>query len=473
MQYIFPPEIQEKIALGLLKQVFTQKGEQLPLSRDPETGRFVKIAVGIASSLTPTTFPLQIITNGLQMFMNGWQIYQTYKGFSEVRGDIREVQDDINTGFNEVRGDIRETRDDINKGFTEVQYTLTDIKNSLYNGMSGIKELQQTVGVLQATTAVIGVGVFANLAISAVSLRQVLKLREDVRQMRLEIKDGFIDLKQALKEQGVEVLNHIDQVAQDIKFEQHRLVLIHAYSNFIAATKLMQSAVECEDIKIKNQDLANARQMLAAGLADYRNSQLLSETSALGKLRRMECAWAIEQTIATTYQIQRQTGAVANVLSNLQASIRQDIVDVSNSIQSQEEMDLIYPEIKRICTQDLAVISAWQEQIGWVQSLSASDLKLLESSELNEVNIELTSDSLNDLEMPEQKLYNDIKPKSHFESLRDQLQLMAMPNLRLKYESYVVEKSQLAGHKALKMSNLDQASDMTVANLYYYFQANA
>jgi hypothetical protein len=183
----------------------------------------------------------------------------------------------------------------------------------------------------------------------------------------------------------------------------------------------------------------------------------------------MECSWAIEQTIIMTYQIQKQSGAVSHRLKNLQASIRQDIADVSNSVRSQEEIDFIYPEIRRICTQDLAVLSSWQEQAEWIQSLPASDLKLLESCELAEVSLENTSTPIA-LEIPEQKFYDDIKPKSHFDSLRDQLQLMALPELRLKYENYVVAKAQEFGHKALSMETLNQSSDMAVANLYHYFQ---
>ncbi|MEE3718176.1 hypothetical protein V2H45_15655 [Tumidithrix elongata RA019] len=266
MEYIFSAATQALLNSGQLVQVVSKLGKLLPIARDPITGKFVEIAKMVAGSPSQTfIFPVQSIMSGIQM-------YQTHQGFTKILG--------------------------------------------------GIKEIQQTLGVLQATTAVIGVGVVANLAISAVSLQQVLQLREDVRQMRLEIKDGFVDLKQVLKDQGAEILNYIDQVAQDIKFEQHRLVLIHAYSKFLAATKLIQVAVECEKVEIRDADLANARQLLEVALADYRNSQLLSEISALGKLRRMECSWAIEQTIAITYQIQKQSGAVYNVLDSLQRIIR-------------------------------------------------------------------------------------------------------------------------------------------------------
>ncbi|MEE3718175.1 hypothetical protein V2H45_15650 [Tumidithrix elongata RA019] len=135
-------------------------------------------------------------------------------------------------------------------------------------------------------------------------------------------------------------------------------------------------------------------------------------------------------------------------------------------------MDCIYPEIRRICIQDLSILSSWENQTEWIRTLPTSDLKLLESSDLSEAWIESSTILQNDLEIPEQKFYDNIKPKSHFASLRDQLQLMAMPELRIKYENIIVEKSQAIGHKSLNMRNLNQASDMSIANLYHYFQVS-
>ncbi|OYQ62695.1 hypothetical protein B9G53_20895 [Pseudanabaena sp. SR411] len=139
--------------------------------------------------------------------------------------------------------------------------------------------------------------------------------------------------------------------------------------------------------------------MLSVALADYRNPQLLSDLTAIGQLRRKECAWAIKQTIIMTYQIQKQSGAVTHRLQNLQNSIRQDILNVSDAVQYQEEIDLLYPEISLICTQDLAVLPSWQEQSEWIHSLPASDLKLLESSELSPVPQEMNS-ALSNFEVP-------------------------------------------------------------------------
>ncbi|PZU98341.1 MAG: hypothetical protein DCE90_04290 [Pseudanabaena sp.] len=455
MDYIFSTATQALMLSGKAVQVAHKTGILLPIARCLVTGRFLEVAKP-PSSTNPLIFPTQLIFGALQ----GYQTYQTHTGFKKVRSDIQETQDAINTGVADINKNLTE-------GFNAVINEVKGIQYDVAGITDGIKAIQQNLGVLQATTALIGVGTVANIAISAASLHQILKLREDVRQMRVEIKDGFIDLKKALKDQGAEILNHIDEVAADIKFEQHRVVLIHAYSQFLAATKLIQNSLACET-HIRDQGLASARHMLSVALADYRNPQLLSETSALGKLRRMECAWAIEQTIIMTYQIQKQSGAVNQGLQSLQATIRQDIIDVSNAVQSQEEIDLLYPEISRICTQDLAVLSSWQEQSEWIQSLPTSDLKLLEISELSPVSQEMSS-ALSNFEVPEQKIYEELKPKSHFDSLRDQLKLMASPELRSKYEYEVVEKAQAAGHKALKADVVKQSSDMAIANLYHYF----
>ena len=52
--------------------------------------------------------------------------------------------------------------------------------------LGAIKSLSASVATLQATTAVIGVGVVATGALVAVNLWQTIKLRQDVRKMRLE-----------------------------------------------------------------------------------------------------------------------------------------------------------------------------------------------------------------------------------------------------------------------------------------------
>ncbi|NET60251.1 MAG: hypothetical protein F6K47_30145 [Symploca sp. SIO2E6] len=413
MLFTFTPAIQAGIDAGKYLQVFTSSGVPIGMARDAATGQFVSHAIGMMNNGAALN-PLVAIP---QMAMSAGQMHQMNQGFQAV---------------------------------------------------------QASLGVLQATTAVIGVGTVAGVALSAVNLWQTLKLRQDVKQLKLDVRDGFIDLKKALKDQGTEIIQHIDEVAQDIKFEQHHLVLIQAYGRFLEATKLMKTAMSCQDKSIRNADLANARQMLSEALGDYNNSHLLSETCAAGQLRRHECAWAIEQTIALSYQQQNELTAVSDRLSHLQDKIRQDALSVVDCCETEDELDFLFPELTRIHDHDLLVLETWQNQVYWKRSLPSSEVKLLQSADFSNSEAtttpEVSLDSNVLAEPPEQLLYEELEQKSHFGSLLNQLQFMIKPELRREQEAYITQQAAIAGYKSLVPDNLEKASNLAVANLYWYFQ---
>ncbi|AFZ25658.1 hypothetical protein Cylst_3519 [Cylindrospermum stagnale PCC 7417] len=413
MQFQFEPIIQSSIDAGKYEQVFSKVGVPLSMARDPVTGRFVAHAIGANVNDSPLV-PLVSTPNFLKA---GVQMYQNQQNFTAVMGSLQTIQ--------------------------------------------------SSLGVLQATTALIGVGTVAGVALTAVNLHQTLKLRKEVEQMRLEVKNGFIDLKQALKDQGAEIRQLIEQVAQDIKFEQHRTILVRAYGLFIQAINRFRSAMQLQDISRRNAEIDAVRGMLFEALADYTNPHLLAETCAAGQLRRLECSWAIEQTIIATYQVQNEVSAVCDRLLQLQDKICEDAITVINRCESDDELDFLFPEITRIRNHDLVLINSWQNHVDWLKSLSPSELKLLNSSDFNnsETNQTLTASEI----PPEQLIYENLAEKSHFYSLRDQLLFMFEPDLRREYEIYVSQQAADSGYKTLVKSNLQQASNLTVANFFHYF----
>lgn len=409
MQFQFPSIIQAGIDAHKYVQVISSTGVPLSIARDATTGQFVSHAVGVLSNGNALN-PLTAIP---QLAMGAGQMYQMNQGFQAI---------------------------------------------------------QTSLGVLQMTTALIGVGTFAGVALSAVNLHQTLKLREDVKQLKLEVKNGFIDIKKALKNQGQEIIQRIDEVAQDIKFEQHRLELIKAYGRFIEATKLMKTAMLIQDLSAIKIELANSRQTLGEALAIYNNPHLLSETCAAGQLRRLECAWVIEQTIVLSYQLQDESGAVSDRLSHLQNTIRQDSLSVIERCETEDELDFLFPEITRIHDHDLAVLESWQNHVDWMRTLPASELKLLQSADFNNSEVTVNSNIIINSVPPEQLFYDNLKQKSHPESLRDQLALMMKPGLRQEFAAYISKQASIAGYKTLVPANLQKASDLAVANLYWYFK---
>jgi hypothetical protein len=417
MLFQFPPIIEAGIAVGKYVPVLSSRGIPLGIARDVKTGQFVGHAVGMMANSSIPINPLVIPLQGIQ-------IYQTHRGFQAVQG--------------------------------------------------GLQAIKASVGVLQATTAVIGVGVAAGVALSAVNLYQTLKLKKAVEELKLTVENGFLDLNRALKEQGDEIIAVIQEVAQDIKFEQHRLILVKAYGLFTKAIERLYLAIQIQDFNRRNSEIDATRGMLFEALADYTNPLLLEEISAPALLRRQECAWAIEQTIIVTYQMQSELSAVSDRLSFLQNKIRTNCVTVIENSNSQDELEFIYPEISRIYDHDLMILESWQNQTDWIRSLPSQELKLLQSSDFgnynpNDINTKLESTT----ETPEPAeliLYQDLLKKYTPLSLHHQLLFMMDSNLRREAELYISERAKIAGHQVLNQANLPIASNLAIANLYLYFQ---
>jgi glutaredoxin-related protein len=419
MVFVFPPHIQAGIISGTYEVVKNSAGVLLRIARDRATGHFVGTAIGMVAE------PLFAIPDF-------------------VLGVAQMVQADLISKETCRRLDV-------------IQY--------------GLNSLQANVGIISASTAVIGVGVVAIAALSAVNLHQTLKMREDIKELKLTVTHGFISIEALLKDQKADVIAEIKLLADSINFEQHRLILSRAYEKFAMAQKLIQSALLMEDKRTKNSTLTSAQHILATALADYNNPELFKATCAVGYLRRVECAWAIEQTILLTYQLLNEPASVSNSLSHLQERIRQDILTVIERC-TKDEIDFIFPEITRIYNQDLVVLKSWQNQVDWMLSLSADERKQLASLNMENTPVSNTNQEVAIVAEPQEiALYQKLQQKSHFKSLVDQLRFLIKPSLRQQHESYISQKANTSGYKALAPSSWKEINDLTVANLYWYFQS--
>jgi hypothetical protein len=428
IQYVFSTEAQAKLISGLLIQVVNSSGQLLPILRDPVTGQFVEIAKAVASnSSQPLVTPVNAMLQAVGMVQTHMGFQKTYKVLDE--------------------------------GFQVTQQM--------------IGQLQSSVGVLQSTTALIGVGTVAGVALSAANLYQTLKLREEVQQMRLEIKDGFLDLKKALTQQGQEILNQINFVAADVEFRQHRTILVIAYSDFVHALDWLQGALKLPDPYARSAAIVGAQGMLFKSLAAYNSPEILQHNNAAGLLRRRECAWGIDQAITMTYQCQGAYDVASDRLSKLQSEIKKDLMNVVDHCQSEVELDFLYPELSRIHEQDLAVLGLWQGQASWLAELPSAEQETmlfdLESSALVS-QAKPTEENVSIVEPPEQVLYQSMKAKSHYQALRDTLRFKLNPSFRQQYQDYITQMASQSELKALVPANWQEIPDLAVANLYWYLR---
>lgn len=201
MLFEFPPIIRAGMAAGKYVQVISSTGVPLSIARDATTGQFVGHAVGVLSNGAALN-PLSAIP---QMAMGAGQMYQMHRGFQAVEASL---------------------------------------------------------AVLNSTMSVISLGVGVSVVLSVVNLYQTLKLRKAVERLELKVENGFIDLKQALKDERAEIKQLIEQVAQDMKFEQHRLVLVRAYGLFTQANHRLRVAMKLQDVNRRNAEIDAARGML-------------------------------------------------------------------------------------------------------------------------------------------------------------------------------------------------------------------
>lgn len=441
----FKPEIQASLNSGLYELVRDQSGNFLPIARDIATGQFV----GQGRLMQETT---PILWNACKNLTNIRGIANLAQGAMSINPVFAPAT--IATNFLEMI--------QIHRGFQKTY------------GM--LNTLQANVGVLQATTNLIGVGAIAGVALSAVNLQQILKLREDVRNLRLEVKDGFVDLKKALNLNQAEILNRLDQMENNIEFKHHRAILAQAYGRFTHSLIVLKDALKHPDLNARNAGINNAQVMLNNSLGDYNNPLLFEDTNIPGKIRRKECSWAIDQAITMTFQLQDAFELVSDRIDKLQGKIRQDLFSLISACQSEDEIEFMFPEVMRICNHDLVTLETWKNQINWIDSLSLGERKeLLNSNIVNSDTVdaeilEMDERSIVQLQPPEQLFYEGIKPRSHFGALRDQLKFMVKPEFRKQQESYIVERTMNSSYQALAPSNWQEVPDLTVANLYWYLK---
>ncbi len=432
MEFVFPPEIQEGIESGQYEVVISKAGELLSIARDIDTGKFVSHAVGVLQESSSLVSPFLSMPNALD--------------FSNLIGVIG----------NGMGGVLTEGIGVIADGALSLQMHLGFQKT--YQMLS---QVQHMVGVLQATTSVIGVISLAGVALSAVNLHQTLKLRKDVEELKYQVKDGFIN-----------VLEQINGIPDAVQFNHHRTILIMAYGEFLQALKLMKLALNTENEQTRHSTLSNAQLHLSYAYNAYTKPELFADTTAAAQLRRLECAWMIEQTQAMNFQLMNAPESASHCLQELQKQMQSESLQIIDTCKCEEELAFIYPELTRIHTQDVPILNSWENHIDWVRQLSPSEKKeMLALGSESEPSEDIEVEELNlEEEPPEITQYKQLELESHYESLRDQLRYTVNRNVRQQHLNYIKEKAQSANLKGIVPVNLEKVSDLTISNIYNYLK---
>ena len=156
MVFVFPPHIQAGIISGAYEVVKNSAGVLLGIARDRATGHFVGAAIGMVAE------PLFAIPDSAGVLLGIARDLATDRFVGSAIGMVAEPLFAI-PDF--VLGVAQMVQTDL--GFKETYKRLDVIQY-------GLNSLAANVGILSASTAVIGVGVVAIAAMSAVNLHQAL-----------------------------------------------------------------------------------------------------------------------------------------------------------------------------------------------------------------------------------------------------------------------------------------------------------
>ncbi|MBD2480615.1 hypothetical protein [Planktothrix sp. FACHB-1365] len=336
----------------------------------------------------------------------------------------------------------------------------------------GVDSLQEKASILESATATLGVGVALQGILSALNLQQNRQSNLKLDQVLLELQTGFTDLKSIINHQGDEILKAINQVGQEIKQEIHRVEFVKAYGIFQSVhNNRLPSALITQNPKDRNDKLNLTWNELQNCLAIYNNKELISSPSISGRLKRLECAWAIEQTLALVDILKNDFDACIFQLNHLKDKIIKDCMELTESCQSEEEIDFIFPRINYIINHDIILINFWKNNLKVIQNLSVEDQEKLASFNVTDIVSLNQSQESNALQKRSPfELYQELKDKSHFVALKDQLKFILKPELRSEYESYITQKAIALDFKGLALTNWKEVPDLTVANLYYFFK---
>jgi len=336
----------------------------------------------------------------------------------------------------------------------------------------GMESLQEKASILESATATLGVGVALQGILSALNLQQTGKSNLKLDQVLLELQTGFTELKSIINHQGDEILKAINQVNQEIKLEMHRVEFVKAYGIFQSVHhNQLPSALITQNSKDRNDKLNFIWNNLQICLAIYNNKELISSPLISEKWKRLQSAWAIEQTLALVDILKNDFDACIFQLNHLKDKIIKDCMELTESCQSEEEIDFIFPRINYIINHDIILIDFWKNNLKVIQNLSIEDQEKLASFNVTDIVSLNKAQKSNALQKRSPfELYQELKAQSHFVALKDQLKFILKPELRSEYESYIIQKAIALNFKGLALTNWKEVPDLTVANLYYSFK---
>ncbi|MBB1126568.1 hypothetical protein [Thiospirillum jenense] len=220
-----------------------------------------------------------------------------------------------------------------------------------YDIEEGINQLQETLdqhtvmlSAIQSSLTAIGTAATMGCALSAVSVFQLLLIQKSLKRIEKKLDTGFLDLKVFVQEK---IDNLLDQ--------QQQQRLSEGFHYYLQGVEEMKSAILMTNPDNKRLALNESISMFRKALAIYDSRQDYNNTNLPARLRRMECAWAIEAMIAEVYSLQQEYSASINSYKKLKNRITAEVCFMEDKI-SEADFQFILSDFCHIYENDFVII---------------------------------------------------------------------------------------------------------------------
>lgn len=257
------------------------------------------------------------------------------------------IEKSTEAGIEEVVGD--EVKEGISHLQDSVDFVTRHVVSTRFQVeglVDSMAEQSAMLSSIQSSISAIGFAATAGCALSAVNVYQLVKVQKTLTQLNQKVDDGFIDLKLFMNERLENLLE-----------EQQRRRLAEAYHLYLCGLERLKTAFVVNDVLNRNNAITHCISEFNSALSIYDSSYDNQHSNLAAKLRRLECCWSIQGSIAEAYAMQEEYEASLYSYKKLQQRIFNETDNFVSSL-NQDSHNFITADLHWIYQNDIKILDA-------------------------------------------------------------------------------------------------------------------
>lgn len=256
---------------------------------------------------------------------------------------------------------------------------LSNLQSSVDTINAGLAHQSTMLSAIQSSIGAIGMASTIGCALSAVNVVQLIKVQRSLNRIEKKLEDGFLDLKVFF---AGELQNLLEQ--------QQKQRLSQAYSYYRKGLEQLQTTLLVGDESNKKHSFAQCIAIFTQSLSIYDDRSEYEHTNLPAKLRRLECCWSIQASIAETYCLQTEYSAGLHSYKKLHTRMLQDINHVKGQL-NEENHHFVARDVGWLFENDMKLLASKIQLLDAHRNKQVLVPKAYRSRPLDEAEIEKMS----------------------------------------------------------------------------------